>query len=77
MGRLEGCELWGSLGGGVFSFQGGDPTLSSCTIRDHALGAALSGSGCGVWVGSNTQGKATLEAGNVFARNAGGDVVIK
>ena len=51
-------------------YAGGDPTLSGCTLRDHARGEAA-----GVFVRSNAAGKATVGADCVFARNAGGDVV--
>ena len=47
--------------------KGGVPTLKKCTIRDHT------GDGIGMWVGGRA--KATMGPGNVFARNAGGNIV--
>ena len=67
-GRLESCELWGNGWGGVCVFEGGDPTLAACTLRDHATGRAA-----GVYVEAGAQ--ATVGADCVFARNARGDVV--
>ena len=68
--RLEGCELWGNADGGVYVKARGDPTLSACTLRDHAAGVAA-----GVFVAFDARGKATVGADCVFARNAAGDVV--
>ena len=67
-GRLEGCEIAGNGGIGVFTKEGGDPTLVGCTIRDHADGA-------GLLVEADARGKAKVGARNAFARNAWGDVV--
>ena len=53
---------------------GGDPTLVACTLRDHAAGDKK-WSGCGVYVDTLSNGKATVGADCVFERNAGGDVV--
>ena len=50
-------------------------TLAGCTIRDHAVKAVRENSGCGVRVGARPACMAAAEAGNVFARNAGGDVL--
>jgi len=69
-GRLEGCEIAGNADCGVFVQNEGDPTLVGCTIRDHAAGEAA-----GIFVRASARGKAAVGAGNVFARNVGGDVV--
>ena len=69
-GRLESCELWGNGWGGVCVFEGGDPTLAACTLRDHAAGVAA-----GVYVRADAKGKATVGADCVYARNAKGNVV--
>ena len=54
----------------------GDPTLATCTIRDHALSLRFKdGTGCGVLVQPSAEGRATIGADCVFARNAGGDVM--
>ena len=70
-GRLERCELWGNANGGVYVWGGGDPTLAACILRDHAAGQ-YAWSGCGVYV---EDGKVTVGADCVFARNVRGDVV--
>ena len=76
-GLLEGCVIWGNQGFGVCVNESGNPTLVGCTIRDHAVGAPGAGSGCGVYVDATSGGRVTLGLGTVFARNAGGDVVMK
>ena len=76
-GRMERCEVWGNQGGGIFVKEGGSPSLLGCTIRDHAGGAAWAGSDCGVYVDAKSGGTVTLGSDTVFARNAGGDVVVK
>ena len=70
-GRLECCELWGNVRGGVWVQGAGDPTIFACIVRDHAKG----GCAYGVFVDSASKGKATVGADCVFARNAKGDVV--
>ena len=65
--RLERCELWGNGDAGVWENKGG-PTLTACTLRDHAEGRAA-----GVYLRSGSH--ATVGADCVFARNAKGDVV--
>ena len=67
-GRLERCELWGNADGGVYVWEGGNPTLAACTLRDHSTGIAT---GVYVVAGSN----AAVGADCIFARNVGGDVV--
>ena len=72
-GRLEGCEIWNNKGPGVWVQKSGAPTLANCTIRDHSGEFKNGGGGCGMWV--SEKGKATMGPGNVFARNATGNVV--
>ena len=69
---MERCELWRNAKRGVTVFGGGNPhlTLAACTLRDHAAGNA-----CGVYLW--TRSSATVEADCVFARNAGGNVVLR
>ena len=73
LGRLEDCEVWNNARGGIHVSRG-NPTIIGCTIRDH-VGAAA----CGLFLAAEVYGygvgNATVGAGNVFARNAGGDVV--
>ena len=71
-GHLISSELWGNAEGGVWVQEGGDPSLSLCTLRDHSAGIAA-----GVYVDASSAGKATVGADCVFARNAGGDVLRK
>ena len=78
-GRLEDCEIWGNEDSGVAVRYNGDPSLTRCIIRDHALRGGypwhIESVGCGVFVASHARGMATVGAGCVFARNARGDVV--
>ena len=69
-GRLEGCEIAGHPCSGIHVRDGGHPTLVGCTIRDNAAVA-----GAGVYVEADARGNVAIGAGNVFARNVGGDVV--
>ena len=73
-GRLGRCELWGNANGGVIVWEGGDPTLAACTLRDHATGI-YPADGCGVYVAFSSHGKVTVGADCVFARNARGGIV--
>ena len=68
--RIEACEIWGNMRGGVCVAYGADPVLAANTIRDHA-GAG----GCGVFVSWSARGRATVLPDNVFLRNATGDFV--
>ena len=72
-GRLEGCEI-AENACGVWARDGGDPYPFGCTIRDHAAGTGV-GTGVGVYVSACARGNVAIGAGNVFARNGGGDVV--
>ena len=67
--------MWGNTTAGIEVRDGGNPTLQNLTIRDHSR-TTQAGGGCGVLIYADVpSGKATIGAGCVFARNAGGDVV--
>ena len=69
--RLIGNEIWGNgYGGGVMILSSADPVLTHNVIRDHA-----GVDGTGVWVAASARGRGDVGPGNVFARNAAGDVV--
>ena len=36
-GRLERCELWGNVDGGVLALAGSNLALVACTLRDHGV----------------------------------------
>ena len=73
--RIEGCEIWGN-GCGVFVRDQNEALLVGNTIRDHARGdEGNQSSGAGLFVTRSGAGCATVRPDNVFARNAGGDVV--
>ena len=72
--RLDRCELWGNVEGGVCVGGGGfknKTTLSACTFRDHSGGAV------GILVRGGEAGMAMMDTDCVFARNSGGDIVRK
>ena len=73
--RLEGSEIWGNRCG-VCVRDGAETVLVGNAIRDHARGNEDDQfSGAGLFVASDAAGCATVSPDNVFARNAGGDVV--
>ena len=71
-GGMEDCEIWNNKSAGVQVEKKGVITVVGCSIRDHS-GESKNGGGCGVWLGGKA--KATMGPGNVFARNATGNVV--
>ena len=69
-GRLEGNIICGSNDAGVAVTTDGDPILIGNVITDHA-----GSNGFGFFVNDSARGRSTLGPGNIFARNAGGDMV--
>ena len=73
-GVLEDCQIWGNRGAGIWLGGGTQgSTLARCTIRDHVGGWAFHGAGRGIY--SSDGSRMTVGEGNVFERNALGDVV--
>ena len=70
-GRLEGCEIYGNVGGGVSVEYESAPCILRCNIHDHVGGGGERGSGFGVFVAPDAT---AMVQDCTFARNACGDV---
>ena len=74
-GSLEGCDVRGNKGAGIWVYGGADLTLVGNTIRDHKRSEGWTRSGAGLYVDAASFGRVAVGASNVFASNEAGDCV--